>query len=142
VAGTVARGQLRTDTELYEGRNDKGELVTVFPFAMTKEVLERGEQRYNIFCSVCHDLTGNGNGRIVQRGFTRPPNFHTDVSRYYQLREKELGKKSPPLTEVSVGHIYDVITHGFGAMPDYASQIPVKDRWAIVGYVRVLQPCS
>jgi hypothetical protein len=144
VAGTVARGQLRDDDELYRGRDSSGKLIEDFPksFPMTEAVLERGRQRFNIFCSVCHGLSGEGDGRIVQRGFTRPPAYYPVkgksldyYSRYYKLRER----KEVPLYEVPVGHIYDVITNGFGAMPDHAAQIPVRDRWAIVGYVRVLQ---
>jgi mono/diheme cytochrome c family protein len=134
VAGTVARGQLRDDSVLFQGRDAKGELVNEFPFEMTEAVLERGRQRFNIFCSVCHGLTGQGDGRIVQRGFTRPPSYTKDLSRYYLLRDRKV-----KLTDVTVGHIFDVATNGFGAMPDYAEQIPVRDRWAIVGYVRVLQ---
>jgi mono/diheme cytochrome c family protein len=132
--GTVARGQLREDSKLYEGRDDKEEFVTEFPFEMTAEVLERGEQRFNIFCSVCHGKTGDGDGRIVQRGYTKPTNFNGELSRYYKLRGKDIS-----IREVPVGLIYDVISHGYGAMPDYASQISVKDRWAIAGYVRALQ---
>jgi hypothetical protein len=135
VPGTVARGQLRDDPALYEGRDAKGELVTEFPFEMTEAVLKRGQQRYNIFCSVCHGLTGQGDGRIVQRSFTKPPSYTKDVSVWYKLR----GEPNRKLVDVPVGHIFDVITNGFGAMPDYAEQIPVRDRWAIVGYVRVLQ---
>jgi len=136
VPGTIARGQLRTDTALYEGKDANGKLVTEFPFQMTKEVLRRGQERYGIFCIVCHGPTGNGDGRIAQRSFTQPPSYHTDLSRAYKLR-------SPPekvkLTDVPVGHIFDVITRGFGAMPDHAEQIPVRDRWAIAGYVKALQ---
>ncbi len=137
VAGTVARGQLHDDPALYQGRDARGEPVKEFPFAMTKAVLERGRQRFDIFCSVCHGLTGQGDGRIVQRGFTRPPSYTKDKSRYYSLRVGP--EKAPYLTDVAVGHIYDVITNGFGAMPAYAEQVPVRDRWAIAGYVRVLQ---
>jgi hypothetical protein len=153
VPGTVARGQLRIDAPLYTGRNDKGELVSEFPFEMTREVLQRGKERFTIFCSVCHGLTGHGDGRIVQRGFTAPPNYITDDSRALALQggktlvarrplEQEDGKaqlSAVKLTEVPVGHFYEVISKGFGAMPDYATQVPVKDRWAIAGYIRVLQ---
>jgi mono/diheme cytochrome c family protein len=147
VAGTVARGQLRTDSELFEGKDSKGEIVEVFPFEMSEYVLKRGEQRFNIFCSVCHGLTGEGDGRIVQRGFTKPPNFHKDYSRAYQLKGQKLlpsGEYEPKgkeisLRDVPVGYIFEVITHGYGAMPDYESQIPIRDRWAIVAYVRALQ---
>jgi hypothetical protein len=134
VPGTVARGQLRIDSALYEGRDEKGALVTEFPFEMTREVLERGKQRFGIFCSVCHGLTGHGDGRIVQRGFTKPPDYASDLSRGYALR----GEKKK-LTDVPVGYLFETVSKGFGAMPDYASQIPVRDRWAIAGYVRALQ---
>ena len=134
VAGTVARGQLRTDTALYEGRDEKGELVKEFPFDMTKPVLERGRQRYEIFCSVCHGLTGHGDGRIVQRGFTKPPDYVTDVSRGYAIRGQKV-----KLTDVPPGYVYEVITKGYGAMAEHAAQISVPDRWAIVGYIKALQ---
>jgi hypothetical protein len=135
VPGTVARGQLQIDSPLYTGRDDKSELVSEFPFDMTREVLERGKERFTIFCSVCHGLTGHGNGRIVQRGFTAPPNYITDDSRAFAL----LGQPGKKLTEVPVGHFFEVISKGFGAMPDHASQVPVRDRWAISGYIRALQ---
>lgn len=136
VPGTVARGQLaqRTDTALYQGKDAKGALVSEFPFAMTKDVLERGRERYDIFCVVCHGPRGDGDGRIVQRGFTKPPNYHSDLSRGYKLSGKDV-----KLTEVPAGYIFDVITRGYGAMPDLYEQIPVSDRWAITGYVRALQ---
>jgi mono/diheme cytochrome c family protein len=134
VAGTVARGQLHVDSALSTGRDDKGELVTEFPFAMTREVLERGKQRYTIFCSACHGLTGEGDGRIVKRGFTAPPNYHTDLSRGLQ----RIGQQKK-LTEVPVGYFFEVITKGYGAMAEYATQIPINDRWAVAGYVRTLQ---
>src|SRR5947209_4263361 len=96
--------------------------ANMFPFPITADVLTRGQQRYNIYCSVCHGMTGYGDGMIVRRGFRQPPSYHTD-----QLRQ------------APVGHFFDVITNGWGAMPDYASQIPVQDRWAIIAYVRALQ---
>ncbi len=121
VAGTVARGHLRADALLYEGKVD-GQLATVFPFAVTAAVMARGQERFNIFCSACHGLAGQGDGMIVRRGFRRPTSFHDER-----------------LRQVPPGYVYDVITNGFGAMPDYAAQIPVEDRWAIVAYVRALQ---
>ena len=121
IEGTVARGQLRLDSHLYTGKVD-GQLVTTLPLPLTRERLERGRERYDIFCSPCHDRTGSGIGMIVQRGFKRPPSFH-------QQR----------LREVPLGHFYDVITNGFGSMYNYASRIPVEDRWAIAAYVRTLQ---
>ena len=121
VTGTVARGQLRLDDALYTGRSG-GELVTELPIELNRSVLERGRERYNIFCVVCHDQTGQGNGMIPQRGFRKPPSFHIDR-----------------LRDAPVGHFYDVMTNGFGAMPSYAVQIEPRDRWAIVAYVRALQ---
>jgi len=122
VEGTVARGDLRADTYFYTGKigNNPGD---VMPFPITKEVLERGRERFNIFCAPCHSRVGDGNGFIPSRGFARkPPSFH-DVR----------------LQKAPVGYFYDVITEGFGIMPDYASQIPPQDRWNIVAYVRALQ---
>jgi hypothetical protein len=120
-AGTVAQGQLREDEQLYTGKSgDKP--VTTFPFPITRAVLERGRQRFNIYCSPCHDRMGTGLGMVVRRGLRQPPSYHID-----RLRD------SP------AGYFYDVITNGFGAMPDYAAQIEPRDRWAIVAYIRVLQ---
>ncbi len=121
VESTVARGHLRADEHLYTGKTG-GKLVETFPFPVTKEVLLRGQDRYNIFCSPCHDRTGGGQGMVVRRGFRPPPSYHIDR-----------------LRTASVGHFFDVITHGFGAMPDYAEQVPPRDRWAIIAYIRALQ---
>lgn len=121
VEGTVARGQLRLDDHFYTGKVN-GELVTTLPFAATKEVLERGQQRYNIFCSPCHDQIGTGKGMIVQRGFRQPPSLHIDR-----------------LRQAPAGHFFDVMTNGFGTMYSYADRIAPKDRWAIVAYIRALQ---
>jgi mono/diheme cytochrome c family protein len=121
VAGTIARGHLRADTLLYEGKVS-GQLASVFPFEITPAVMARGQERFNIFCSACHGLTGQGDGMIVRRGYRRPTSFHDER-----------------LRQVPPGYVYDVITHGFGAMPDYASQIPVEDRWAIAAYLKALQ---
>lgn len=121
IAGTVARGHLRLDAHLYEGKVD-GELARTFPFPITKDVLARGRERFDIFCSPCHDKTGGGNGMIVQRGFRPPPSFHVER-----------------LQKAPVGHFFDVITNGFGAMYDYRERIKPKDRWAIVAYIRALQ---
>jgi mono/diheme cytochrome c family protein len=96
--------------------------------------LHRGRERFDIFCSVCHGRDGRGNGMVVQRGYTRPPNFHTDLSRGYRLKGQDI-----PLRQVPVGYIFEVISNGFGAMPDYRAQISVADRWAITAYVRALQ---
>ncbi len=121
VPGTVARGHLDADEEFYAGKSG-GKLVETFPFAVTREVLERGQDRYNVFCAPCHDRVGNGQGMVVRRGFRPPPSYHTD-----RLR------KAP------AGHFFDVIANGFGAMPDYAAQVPPRDRWAIIAYIRALQ---
>jgi hypothetical protein len=161
VAGTIARGQLKTDKEYLLGRRGatKGtetqapapgtarmapaaaqahqhgaeesksevavfdpDLVTELPIAVTRELLQRGRERFEIFCVHCHGYTGRGNGMIVQRGLSKPPSFHIDR-----------------LKQAPAGHFFDVITNGFGAMYSYASRIPVADRWAIIAYVRALQ---
>jgi hypothetical protein len=121
VEGVVARGQLKDDTLFYSGKvgNDWSE---TFPMPVTKELVERGRQRFNIFCSPCHDQLGNGNGIIVQRGFIHPPSYYTN-----DLRNEK------------VGHLFDIVTNGFGAMPSYSAQVPARDRWAIVAYIRALQ---
>ena len=120
--GVVARGFLNDDEHLYTGRLN-GNLAKTFPVPITREVLDRGRDRYNIFCTPCHDHLGTGNGMAVRRGFRRgPPSFHSDR-----------------LREAPVGHFYDVITNGFGAMNDYAAQINPRDRWSIVAYIRALQ---
>jgi len=121
VDGTVARGHLRDDALLYTGRVGQSD-ATVFPFPIDARVMARGQERFNIFCSPCHGRTGQGDGMVVRRGYRRPPSYHQD-----RLREAPLG------------HFFDVITNGFGAMPDYASQITADDRWAIVAYIRALQ---
>jgi len=122
VEGTVARGQLDADTYFYTGKvgNNPGD---VMPFPVSLDVLDRGRQRFNIFCAPCHSRLGDGNGIVPSRGFARkPPSFHIER-----------------LQKAPVGYFFDVITHGFGIMPDYAAQIPVRDRWDIVAYVRALQ---
>ena len=121
VDGTIARGHLNEDTLLVTGKVD-GKPAAVFPFAITKAVMDRGHERYDIFCSPCHSRTGMGDGMIVRRGYRKPPTFHLDR-----------------LRQAAPGYVFDVITSGFGAMPDYAAQIPVDDRWAIVAYLRALQ---
>jgi hypothetical protein len=120
VSGTVPRGELRDDDELFTGKID-GKLAERMPVEVTKELLERGMDRYNIYCSPCHGFTGDGNGMIVQRGLSRPPSMHIDR-----------------LTTSPVGHFYDVISNGYGRMYAY-KHIHVRDRWAIVAYVRALQ---
>ena len=147
VPGTVPRGWLRADKEFYTGKKNKTEganananaassttAVTApsdypddldkFPFQITEQVLERGRERFQIFCSVCHGMTGNGDGMIYRRGFRLPgpASLH-----------------QPRLQQAPVGHFFEVITSGWGAMPSYASQIPAQDRWTIIAYIRALQ---
>jgi len=151
IEGTVARGFLKEDTEFFTGKkagktsapaqvpagpqpsgtNAAPALqgpaaypddVEVFPIAVTKDVVTRGKERYEIFCSACHGLTGNGDGMIVRRGFRRAASFNDDR-----------------LRQAPVGHFFDAITNGWGTMPSYAPQIPTEDRWAITAYIRALQ---
>jgi mono/diheme cytochrome c family protein len=141
VQGTIPRGFLRSDTVLSTGKKEKSvqsgqptpspasgtanaymDDTDTFPFPITEETVIRGRERYEIFCSVCHGLTGNGDGMIVRRGFRRAASFHDDR-----------------LRQAPVGHFFDAITNGWGAMPPYAAQIPVQDRWAIIAYIRALQ---
>jgi hypothetical protein len=121
VPGTVARDHLRIDQVKYAGM-ENGEPVRTFPMPVTKEMLERGKDRYNIYCSVCHAEDGYGRGTAVQRGFPEPPNYHQDR-----------------LRRAPVGHFYDVITNGYGVMYGYWDRIEPDDRWAIVAYIRALQ---
>ena len=146
--GTVPRGFLRADKALYAGKTDtNGQtpapnpaatpavdaagnslvtdfsgLVGEFPVPVTKDLIDRGEQRYKVFCIVCHGPVGNGDGMIVRRGFSKPPTYNDDR-----------------LRNAPVGHFFDVITNGQGKMNGYAAQIPPADRWAIVSYIRTLQ---
>jgi mono/diheme cytochrome c family protein len=151
VTGTVPRGYLRTDTALFTGKKNKNagnisgtasstpagpqptttsptganafpDDVETFPFPITEETVNRGQERFNIFCSVCHGKTGHGDGMIVRRGYRRAASFHDDR-----------------LRAAPVGHFFDAITNGWGAMPSYSAQIPVQDRWAIIAYIRALQ---
>ncbi len=119
--GTIARGQLRADTVFYTGKSGKN-FVDDIPFPVTRAVLDRGQDRFNIYCTPCHGRLGNGLGMIVRRGLRRPPSFHIDR-----------------LRQVPDGYLYDVMTNGFGLMPDYAAQVNPRDRWAIAAYIRVLQ---
>jgi hypothetical protein len=121
VAGTVARGGLRLDPHLYTGKVD-GAFVRSFPFAVTDEVMSRGRQRYEIFCTPCHSRIGDGRGMAVRRGIAPPPSFHIDR-----------------LRDIEEGYLFDVIGNGFGRMYGYGAQIHVRDRWAIVAYLRALQ---
>lgn len=121
--GTVARGNLREDDVYYTGKSN-GEVVHALPAQVTLDaaLLERGQERYDIYCSPCHSPLGDGNGTVVQRGFKRPVSYH-----------------DARLRGVGIGYFYDVITNGFGQMPDYAAQVAPADRWAIAAYIRALQ---
>ncbi|HXF61887.1 MAG TPA: cytochrome c [Caldilineaceae bacterium] len=121
VEGAVARGQLRLDDHFYTGRVN-GRLVDTFPFTVTIEILERGQERYNIFCSPCHGLLGDGHGIVTEYGMRTPDSFH-----------------DPALREASPGYYFETITDGTRIMPSYAARIPPEDRWAIVAYIRALQ---
>jgi len=121
IEGTVARGDLRVDAHYYQGKVD-GKDAETFPFEVDKATLELGRERYQIYCTPCHGRLGDGRGMVVRRGFSPPPTFHAEY-----LRKKE------------VGHFYNVITNGYGAMYSYAARIPVDHRWAIVAYIRALQ---
>ena len=123
-AGTVARGLLKDDTHYWFGRDDANQLVDTLPeqFGWTRDLLDRGENRYEIYCSVCHDSSGSGRGMIVQRGFKQPQPLYEDR-----------------LQEMPIGYFFDVITNGFGVMPHYRNQVPVDDRWAVAAHIRVLQ---
>lgn len=122
VEGTVARGQLRADDHLYRGLDADGNFAATLPMPLTADLLQRGRERFEIFCSPCHGRTGDGDGMVVRRGFKAPQTFHQD-----RLRT------SPP------GYYFDVMSNGFGEMSGYASQVPVEDRWAIVAYIQALQ---
>jgi mono/diheme cytochrome c family protein len=122
IEGTVARGHLNDDVALYAGKGADGKPAATFPFPVTKEVIERGQSRFNVYCTPCHDRLGDGGGMIVRRGYRRPPSYHIER-----------------LRQAPDGYIYDVITNGFGAMPDYSAQLSPNDRWAVVAYVRALQ---
>lgn len=123
-AGTVARGLLKDDTHYWFGRDDANQLVNGLPgkFGWTRDLLDRGQDRFEIYCGVCHDSSGGGRGMIVQRGFKQPQPL-------YEER----------LQGMPIGYFFDVITNGFGIMPHYRNQVPVDDRWAIAAYIRVLQ---
>ena len=148
IEGTIPRGYLRENVEFYTGKKAGAATASAtpapqqtagaqnataqqssfpddvvdFPIPITKDVVLRGRERFNIFCSACHGLTGNGDGMIVRRGFRRAASFNDDR-----------------LRQAPVGHFFDAMTNGWGAMPSYAPQIPVQDRWAIVAYIRALQ---
>ena len=144
VEGTVARGQLHENKAFYTGKIDNPNPnaavqtttdasgntlvasfpndVDEFPVPVTKELVDRGQERYNIYCIVCHGPVGNGDGMIVRRGFPQPPTYHDDR-----------------LRNAPVGHFFDVITNGWGKMNSYAYQVQPSDRWAIAAYIRALQ---
>ncbi len=122
VEGTVARGQLREDQLLYTGRTAEDQFATDLPMPLTRELLERGQSRFDAFCSPCHGRVGDGMGMIVQRGFKRPNSFHDQR-----------------LVDSPVGYYFNVITNGFSQMSSYAAQIPPNDRWAIAAYIKALQ---
>ena len=144
VEGTVARGQLHDNKAFYTGKIDNPNLnapvatatdasgntvqstfpndIDEFPVPVTKELVDRGQARFNIYCIVCHGPVGNGDGMIVRRGFPKPPTYHDDR-----------------LRNAPVGHFFDVMTNGWGKMPSYAYQVQPADRWAIIAYIRALQ---
>jgi len=121
-AHTVARGQLRDDLALYSGVDAAGSLLTAPPMPVSRELLLRGHERFQIFCSPCHGRTGEGNGMVVRRGYKQPSSYHVDRLRM-----------------VPLGYFFYVMSNGFGVMPSYAAQLPVEDRWAIAAYIRTLQ---
>jgi len=121
VENTVARGQLHEDIYYYTGMQD-GKEGNAMPFPVTMEVLERGQERYNVYCTPCHSRVGNGAGMIVQRGYRPAGNFHTER-----------------LQNAPIGHFFNVMTNGYGAMPDYSAQLTPQDRWAVVAYIKALQ---
>ncbi len=155
--GTVARGMLYENEHLYSGLKEGGtvtawkdlnptkEVMTIdqakspyfetFPMEVTEELILRGKERFNIYCSVCHGVTGAGNGMIVQRGYLPPPSFFIDHSRGL----KYLTGASVPLPDAPAGYYFQVITNGYGGMGTYSAQISPKDRWAIIAYIRALQ---
>ena len=121
IEGTVARGTLNDDQALFTGKVF-GAPVKEMPFQITAADLDRGQERFDIYCSPCHDQTGSGRGMVVQRGYRQPPSFHIER-----------------LKTADPGYMFDVITNGFGAMPDYKAQVDVRDRWRIIAYIRALQ---
>ena len=121
VEGTIARGTLQEDQAFFTGKVGTA-LVRELPFPVDDAVLTRGQERYNIFCTPCHDALGRGRGMVVQRGYKQPPSFHEER-----------------LRNVEAGYFFDVMTNGFGGMPDYRMQLAPRDRWAVVAYIRALQ---
>jgi mono/diheme cytochrome c family protein len=136
VAALVANPALSSTAAFGSVEEDYAAYLDTLPFAPEElgRMTRRGQERYNIFCAPCHDRVGNGKGMIVQRGYLPPPSLHTDLSRGFALRKKEV-----PLRAAPDGYYFEVITNGYGAMPAYRNQIPPDDRWAIIAYVRALQ---
>lgn len=122
IEGTIARGELQEDKAFFTGKDEKGADLVEFPVAVDKAFIERGQNRYDIYCAPCHGRIGNGLGMIVRRGFKQPPSYHIDR-----------------LRNAAVGHYYEVISNGYGAMLNYAAQVQPRDRWAIIAYIRALQ---
>jgi mono/diheme cytochrome c family protein len=121
VEGTVARGTLREDAVFFTGKTADG-FVSELPVELTAQLIARGQSQFQVFCAPCHGRTGRGDGMVVQRGFKKPSSYHVDR-----------------LRQMPIGYFYDVISIGFGAMSDYAAQVPPQDRWAIAAYIRTLQ---
>jgi mono/diheme cytochrome c family protein len=121
IEGTVARGHLRIDEARYTGKIG-GEDIDLFPIPITKADIERGQTRFNIYCTPCHGRLGDGNGMVVLRGYRQAATYYSDK-----------------LMKAPVGHFFDVITNGFGAMPSYASRLDADDRWRVIAYIRALQ---
>lgn len=121
VPGTVARNEERAVTPASTG-TEAGEALVTLPLPVTRQLLERGRERYNVYCSPCHDQVGTGQGMIVRRGYPRPPSFHI-----------------PRLRQAPVGHFFLVITDGYGTMPNYGYMLLPEDRWAVAAYIRALQ---
>jgi len=121
VAGTIVSGYTRTNHRL-DAPPSFDPNADSLPFALNADILRRGQKRFEIYCSECHGLAGDGNGIVVQRGFSRPPSYY-----------------DPRLRQAPLGHFYDVMTNGYGAMASYASQVEPNDRWAIAAYIRTLQ---
>jgi mono/diheme cytochrome c family protein len=142
-AGTMARRSLYVDdlqldsglkADVTDEVKGKARYFETFPFKLDEGDLKRGQERFNIYCSACHDRTATGHGIVVQRGFTQPPNLLEDESRGLKFQGEKV-----KLAEVPPGYIFEVITHGYGAMPSHGAQVPPRDRWNIIGYIRSLQ---
>jgi len=121
-AHTVARGTLREDAFFFTGRMPDGSIATELPMPMTRALLKRGQERFDIFCTPCHGRVGEGRGMVVRRGYKQPTSYHDER-----------------LRQVPIGYFFDVMSNGFGVMPSYAPQVPAEDRWAIAAYIRALQ---